>query len=158
MNTNNEREIIIATVRGTATEREGLRSAAKREGVSVNRFIRRRLALLCQERRKKEDSEGPPTAHTVETPHGTFVLSQRATWGFSVVLAKRDVWHHRKRLCAGEVAIVEHRKRPYAPQLIGVGWCQHVATYDTNGVLQEYKHTLLGDDTCPTSHKSTATA
>lgn len=69
----------------------------------------------------------------VETPYGTFVLLRRATWGFSVVRATRDCRCHYKPVKKGEYVIVEHRKRPYAPALVAIGWGEHVATYDLEG-------------------------
>ena len=69
----------------------------------------------------------------VETPQGTFSLSRRAVWGFSVVRATRVCTHRYKRLAVGEYAIVEHRQPPLFREHVGMGWSTHVATYDVAG-------------------------
>ena len=69
----------------------------------------------------------------VKTPYGTFAVSRRATWGFSVVQVKRDCTSRYKRLSKGDFAIVEHRKQPMFREHVGIGWCKHVATYDLEG-------------------------
>lgn len=69
----------------------------------------------------------------IETPHGTFTLSHRASWGFSVVQATRECRHRYVPLHVGQYATVEHRKPPLFREHVGIGWCRHVATYDLAG-------------------------
>lgn len=51
-----ERDIIIATVRGTLQERRNLLAAASREGMSLNQFLRVRLGMCVRDRRAKKGS------------------------------------------------------------------------------------------------------
>ena len=69
----------------------------------------------------------------VETPYGTFAVSRRATWGFSVVQARRSCTHRYKGVEPGEYVTVEHRKQPMFLEHVGMGWCVHVATFDLDG-------------------------
>lgn len=69
----------------------------------------------------------------VETEYGTFGLSRRASWGFSVIRVKRACRHHYRPVAAGDYVIVEHRKRPMFACHIATGWGEHVATYDRDG-------------------------
>lgn len=80
----------------------------------------------------------------IKTPHGTFAVSRRATWGFSVVQARRECTHHHKRLAIGDYAIVEHRKQPWCREHVGFAWCQHVATYDLEGTEVPLRSTTVG--------------
>lgn len=125
---------IIVTVRGTAYERDRLNAAAKREGISVNTFVRQKLGMRPTTR------EPRPVvvveAEKVTTPHGVFTISRRASWGFSVVRAKRKCWNRNQVLEVGDLAIVEHRTRPRCKSQIGMGWSEHVATYTRDGVEQ----------------------
>ena len=69
----------------------------------------------------------------VKTKHGTFAITRRATVGFSVMRTKHPVGYRRGRVGAGELVVVEHRKWPKSPNLIGGPWCEYVATYDLKG-------------------------
>jgi uncharacterized protein (DUF1778 family) len=57
-----EREIIIATLRGTERERAGLHAAAAREGLSVNKFVRQRLGMRVNEDQRKKKEHTNATA------------------------------------------------------------------------------------------------
>jgi hypothetical protein len=67
------------------------------------------------------------------TPYGEFVVTRRATAGFSVVQVTRTCCHHGRWRNVGEYVIIEHRKLPLFKPLVCMGWCKHVATYDLAG-------------------------
>lgn len=69
----------------------------------------------------------------VSTQHGEFPITRHATIGFSVVRTKRRVGYRRRWVDTGTLVVVEHRKWPASPNLIGGPWCEYVATYDLDG-------------------------
>jgi hypothetical protein len=75
----------------------------------------------------------------VQTPHGSFPITRRATVGFSVVRTKHPVGYRRGRVDAGVLVVVEHHKRPVCRRYIGGPWCEYVATYDLQGMEMEVR-------------------
>lgn len=73
----------------------------------------------------------------VNTPHGSFPITRRATIGFSVVRLTQPVRHRYCYREIGELVTIEHRKRPRCKALIGGPWCEWVATYDLEGKPME---------------------
>ena len=72
----------------------------------------------------------------VKTSFGEFRIVRRDTVAISVVKAKRECIHHRKRLYLGDLAHIEHRKMPKLvcqAKTSVCGWAEWIALFDLEG-------------------------
>lgn len=69
----------------------------------------------------------------LKTRFGEFSLTRKDTVMVSVVEAKHDVIHKKKRLNQGDLTIVEHRKWPVKLEQVACSWGTYITTFDLKG-------------------------